>query len=77
MLSKRKALIGWLVYTGAKPVAKQALKQGVKSVVKPGKSGKKKLAAGVGTVVVAAGATAGALMFWRSRKGDAGEPSET
>ena len=46
MLSKRKALIGWLVYTGAKPVAKQALKQGVKSVAKPGKSGKKKLAAG-------------------------------
>jgi hypothetical protein len=76
MLSKRKALIGWLVYTGAKPLAKQALRQGVKTVVKPGKSGKKKVAAGVGTMVAAAGATAGALMFWRSRKGG-GEPSES
>ena len=76
MLSKRKALIGWLVYPGATPVAKQAMKQGVKTVVKPGKSGTKKVAAGVGTVVAAAGATAAALMFWRSRKGG-GESSES
>jgi hypothetical protein len=50
--------------------------KGEKSVVTPGKSGKKKMAAGVATVVAVAGATAGALMFWRSRKGG-GEPSES
>jgi hypothetical protein len=72
MLSKRKALIGWLVYTGAKPLAKQALRQGVKSVAKPAGKSKKKTVAAVGTVAAAAGATAGAVMFWRRRNGSSG-----
>jgi hypothetical protein len=84
MLSKRKALIGWLVYTGVKPVAKQALRQGVKRVATPAGKSKKKTMATVGTVAAAAGATAGAVMFWRRRNGgdkapgkpsDAGTPS--
>ena len=68
MLNKRKAMVGWLVYTAAKPLAKRAVKSKAKSAV-PGRRessrGPSKAA-----VLAGAGALAGALMFWRSRGSD-------
>jgi hypothetical protein len=71
MLNKRKAMIGWLVYTLAKPMAKRAIKSKAKGAVPSG--GGKKGGARIGTMLAVAGAAAGALMFWRSRS-DGDEP---
>jgi hypothetical protein len=77
MLNRRKAMIGWLVYSAAKPFLKQAVKDKAKGAA-PNGGGKKRRAA---TIVAAAAAAAGALAFWRSRKGaepgSAGAPGES
>jgi hypothetical protein len=76
MLNRRKAMIGWLVYTAAKPIAKRALKAKAKSAV-PGTTagGRRPNAA---AIVAALGALAAGLMFWRrgSGAGEGAEPSE-
>jgi hypothetical protein len=72
MLNRRKAMIGWLVYSAAKPMAKRAVQgQGKKSTRKSGSNSAKQSKGGTGRVVAgigAAAAVAGGLLFWRSRR---------
>lgn len=63
MLNKRKALIGWIVYTVGKPIAKRAVKSKAKSAT-PGKRG-----GAIAASVAGLGAALGGLMFWRKRRG--------
>ena len=73
MLNRRKAMIGWLVYTGAKPIAKQALKsraKKVKDTAVPGESKGSRRLPKVAAAAAAAGAVVGGLVFWRRRGGD-------
>lgn len=69
MLNRRKALIGYGVYTIGKPIAKRQLK---KKAPQPPKN--KKTLIGAGAAAVAAlGAAVGGLVFWRKRRsGSAG-----
>jgi hypothetical protein len=72
-MNRRKAIIGWLVYSAAKPIAKRFVQQKAKAVV-PAHRSKSRIAAISAGAVAAAAAVGGALFFWR-RKSDAGEPS--
>jgi hypothetical protein len=75
MLNKRKAMIGWLVYTAAKPMAKRALKSKARGVV----PGRREQAGGSSraAILAGAGALAGAVMFWRSRSGGSDDRPES
>ena len=85
MLNRRKAMIGWLIYTGAKPFIKQAMKnraKKAKDVATPGTGDSRRGAVGRGTAALAAaGAAVGGLLFWRSRRRSAptesGSPSSS
>lgn len=70
MLSKRKALIGYGVYTLGKPLAKRKLRQQQAEATR-----RKKLIGGIAAAVAAAGATVGGLVFWRRRR--SGSPEST
>ena len=76
MLNRRKALIGWLVWTAAKPLARRAIRSKAKGAVpgrREGSRGPNKAA-----IVGGVGALAAALMFWRRRgDGDADIDSPT
>jgi hypothetical protein len=63
MFSKRNAIIGWLVMTFGKPIAKRKLKSKAKSAA-PGKRG-----GVIAGAVAGIGAVLGGLMFWRKRRG--------
>jgi hypothetical protein len=65
MLNKRKAMIGYGVYTIAKPIAKAKLRK--KAPDPPKRS--KKLIGGIAAATAAAGAAIGGLVFWRKRRG--------
>ena len=66
MLSKRKAMIGYGVYTLGKPLAKMHVRRQSRAAKR------KKLAGAIAAAVAAAGVTVGGLMFWRRRRsGDA------
>jgi hypothetical protein len=72
MLDRRKAMIGWLVYTGAKPFLKQALKaraKGAKDAV-PGASTKGRGARRFAAMLGAAGAALGGVLVWRRLRSD-------
>ena len=75
-MNKRKAMIGWLVYTAAKPIAKRMLKSKARSAV-PGTraDGRRPNKA---AIVAGLAAIAAAVMFRRrgSDDGDSG-PSES
>lgn len=74
MLNRRKALIGWLVWTAAKPLARRAIRSKAKGAV-PGR-GEGSRGPNKAALVAGAAALVAALMFWRRRGGDdAGEPS--
>jgi hypothetical protein len=64
MLTKRKAMIGYGVYTLAKPIAKAKL---LRKAPEPKRS--KKLIGGIVAATAAAGAAIGGLVFWRKRRG--------
>ncbi len=78
MLNRRKAMLGWLVYTTAKPMVKRMLRQKAKGAVpgtRAGGRGPNKAA-----VVAGVGALVAGLMFWRRGGGsgdDDGESSES
>jgi hypothetical protein len=72
MISKRKAMIGYGVYSLGKPLAKWKLRQQRAEQAK-----RKKLAAGVVAATAAAAATFGALMFWRKRRSGSGESADS
>lgn len=63
MLNKRKALIGWMVYTVGNPIAKRAVKSKAKSAA-PGRRG-----GAIAGAVAGLGAAIGGLMFWRKKRG--------
>ena len=63
MLNRRKAMLGWLAYTAAKPIVKRALRQKAKGAVpgtRAGGRGPNKAAVVAGLAALGAG-----LMFWR------------
>jgi hypothetical protein len=67
MFSKRNAIIGWLVMTFGKPMAMRRARQAAKA---------RRRNATVGAAAAAGvGASVGALMFWRKRRGQQ-EPSD-
>lgn len=72
MLNRRKAMIGWLIYTGVKPFIKQAMKsraKKAKDAATPGTGDSRRGAVARGaTALAAAGAAVGGLLFWRSRR---------
>ena len=68
MLNRRKAMLGWLAYTAAKPIVKRALRQKAKGAVpgtRAGGRGPNKAAVVAGLAALGAG-----LMFWRRSGGD-------
>jgi ferric-dicitrate binding protein FerR (iron transport regulator) len=72
MLSKRKALIGYGVYTLGKPIAKRRAKKAVPAPT----TGKKRLVGGIAAAVAAAGAAVGGLVFWRKRRSGSAESTD-
>ena len=68
MLNKRKAMLGWLVYTAAKPFVKRAIKSKSKAAVPGTREGSK--APNTAAILAVVAAAAGALMFWRKRQSD-------
>jgi hypothetical protein len=68
LLTKRKALIGYGVYTIAKPLAKAKI---MKKVPEPPRKRSPKLIGGIAAAVAATGAAVGGLIFWRKRRGGA------
>jgi hypothetical protein len=75
MLSKRKALIGYGVYTAAKPFARRALRRKVE-VVTPRRK-RKGIIAGSVAAAAGIGAAVGGLVFWRKRRSGGSESEET
>ncbi len=67
-------MIGWLVYTAAKPIAKRALRSKAKGAVPRRRSGSRKPNAAA--LVAGAGALLGGLLFWRNRRDDDGPGSD-
>ena len=70
MLNKRKAMIGYGVYTIAKPLAKAKI---MKKVPEPPKKRSKKMIGGIAAVAAATGAAVGGLVFWRKRRSGSAE----
>jgi hypothetical protein len=61
MFSKRNAIIGWLVVTIGKPLAMRKARQ---------TKVKRRSAAAGAAAAAGVGATVGAVMFWRKRRGE-------
>ena len=75
MLNRRKAMIGWMAYSIGKPVVMRAMKSKAKrAAMAESGHGRGRTAAKWAGFLAAAGAAAGAVMFWRSRS-DNGAPS--
>ena len=82
MLNRRKAMIGWLVYSAAKPLAKQRregpgeeVREGLGGDVGAGEAAAAAASPGSAARVVALAAVAGGLRYWRrSRSQDDVEP---
>ena len=78
-MNRRKAMIGWAVYSVGKPVVMQVAKRKVKGKAKGvvrTKGWKSRLPKAAG-VVAAVGAVIGALAFWRTRSSDDDDVSES
>ena len=65
MLNRRKAMIGYLAYTIAKPIAMHAMKRKAKAAAKKDAGSRINTKA----IVAGAGAVLGGLLFWRNRRG--------
>jgi hypothetical protein len=84
MLNRRKAMIGWLVYSAAKPLARHAVSSQAKKLsaqqakTARGKSGepKRPRVARIAARGAALLAVAGGVLFWRRRRTRDGGPSE-
>ena len=73
MLNRRKALIGYTVYTLGKPIAKRALRAKAKVPGMAGSASRLRFS----TLVAAGGALIGGLAFWRRHRSKADAPSES
>lgn len=74
-MNKRKALIGYGVYTAAKPFAKRAVRRKAQEVT-PGRK-KSGIVAGAVAATAAVGATVGGIVFWRKRRSGGAESPES
>ena len=79
MLNRRKALIGWMVYSAGKPIAKYAIAKKAKQVASQSEESTRSGGSKVARRAVALAAVAGGILFWRSRsgKGDDGTDAGT
>jgi hypothetical protein len=68
MFNRRKAMIGWLVYTAAKPFVKRAMRSKAKSAVPATRKGSK--APNNAAIAAALAAAVGGLLFFRNRGSD-------
>jgi LPXTG-motif cell wall-anchored protein len=75
VLNKRKALIGWLVYTAAKPIAKRVVRRKAKSAVPGTREGSRM--PNTAAMVAGIGAALGGLLFWRRRRSEQEESPQT
>ncbi|HEX2112633.1 MAG TPA: LPXTG cell wall anchor domain-containing protein [Gaiellaceae bacterium] len=73
MLNRRKAMLGWLVWTAAKPIAKRVMKRKARNAVPGTREGSR--APNTAAIVAGLGALGGALLFWRRRRAENGEPA--
>ena len=73
MLNRRKAFIGYLVYTLAKIGVKRVVKQKAKAAVPGTREGSRMPNAAA--IIAGAGAVLGGLLFWRNRRGGDEESS--
>jgi hypothetical protein len=64
-MNKRKAMIGWLVYTGGATIVKRMVKSKAKAAVPGKKAGSRR--PNFAAILAGVGAAIGALLFWRSR----------
>jgi hypothetical protein len=75
MLNRRKAFIGYLVYTIGKPIAKRVMRQKAKSAVPGTREGSR--LPNTSAIVAGVGAVLGGLLFWRKRRDRSQESPET
>ncbi len=75
MLNRRQALIGYLAYAAGKPILKRVVRSKAKSAVPGTREGSR--TPNRAAIVAAVAAALGALMFWRKRRSDEGEPLES
>ena len=68
MLNRRKAMLGWLVYTAAKPIVKRVVRSKARGAVPGTRAGSR--APNTPAIIAGLGALAAGLMFWRRRRGD-------
>jgi LPXTG-motif cell wall-anchored protein len=73
-MKKRQAVVGWLVYKAAKPIAKRTMKRKAKAAVPARRSGSRWMP-NTAAIVAALSAVGGALLFWRKKKSGGDEPS--
>lgn len=73
MLNKRKAFIGYVVYSLGKPFAKRAVRSKARGAVPGTRAGSR--VRNTSAIVAGAGALLGGLAFWRKRRsgGEGGE----
>ncbi len=74
MLNRRKAMIGWMVYTAAKPFVKRAMRSKAKAAVPGTREGSSKTPNNA-AILAAIGAAVAGLLFFRNRGG--GDDSES
>ena len=65
MFNRRKAMIGWLVYTAAKPIVKRAMKSKAKAAVPGTRTGSR--APNAPAILAVVAAVVGGLRFGRRR----------
>jgi hypothetical protein len=75
MLNRRKAFIGYLVYTIGKPIAKRGVKEMAKSAAPGTREGSR--LPNTSAIVAGVGAALGGLLFWRKRRDRSHESPET
>jgi hypothetical protein len=75
VLNKRKALIGWLAYTAAKPIAKRVVRRKAKSAVPGTREGSRM--PNTAAMVAGIDAALGGLLFWRRRRSEQEESPQT
>ena len=74
-MNRRKAMIGYLVYTAAKPFVRRAVRSRARGAVPGRREGSK--APNNAAIAVALAAVLGGLMFWRSRRAGGQDTPET
>ena len=69
MLNRRKALIGWMVYSAAKPLVKYAVAKKAKQVTSQSGESTRSGGSKIAKRLAALAAVAGGVLLWRSRSG--------